>query len=514
MSRSPRSRPGLCPALALLFVLLLPSCVHEPVPVVDNPTPSGGGGGGAVAEVQQPTVVRPSAAGAPAHTPTSTPTAAASPTLVPSPTRGPTAHTVQPGDTLTAIAARYGVSIADLMAANGISNPNMIYVGQLLHLPHSLEAAEGPLTPLLPDSEVIYSPAYRDFDTQAEILRFGGFLASYREVAENEVLTGPEIVERVAKRFSVGPRVLLALLELQSGWVTHSEPAERTFPLGQRDGSRSGLFLQLSWAANRLNEGYYGQLLGRQNVMRFRNGERLRFASGLNPGSAAVQHVLALVNTSEDWQHVVVGDGFAAVYGRLFGDPWAREIEVVPPDLTQPPLRLPWSDDEIWYYTGGPHGGWGEGSARAALDFVPAVNTGCGAAAQWAVAVADGLIVRSENGEVVLDLDGDGFIGTGWTILYMHMASHGRVPVGTRVRAGDPIGHPSCEGGFADATHLHLARRYNGQWLQADAPPAFVLAGWQAVAWEQSYDGELVRGDQRRTACACRRDDLNAITSQ
>ncbi|HBY98415.1 MAG TPA: hypothetical protein DEP84_31490, partial [Chloroflexi bacterium] len=146
------------------------------------------------------------------------------------------------------------------------------------------------------------------------------------------------------------------------------------------------------------------------------------------------------------------------------------------------------------------------------LDFVPAVNTGCRPAPQWAVAVADGVIARSENGEVVLDLDGDGFIGTGWTILYMHMARNGRVAVGSRVHAGDPIGHPSCEGGFADATHLHLARRYNGQWLQADALPAFVLAGWQAVAWEQSYDGELVRGDQRRTACACRRDDLNGIS--
>jgi LysM repeat protein len=42
------------------------------------------------------------------------------------------AYIVQSGDTLAKIAARYGTSIAALMAANGIANPNLIWVGQRL----------------------------------------------------------------------------------------------------------------------------------------------------------------------------------------------------------------------------------------------------------------------------------------------------------------------------------------------------------------------------------------------
>ncbi len=44
-------------------------------------------------------------------------------------------YTVQPGDILGWIAQRYGVSVHDLMSANGIQNANLIYVGQVLQIP-------------------------------------------------------------------------------------------------------------------------------------------------------------------------------------------------------------------------------------------------------------------------------------------------------------------------------------------------------------------------------------------
>src|SRR5690606_10683668 len=44
--------------------------------------------------------------------------------------------TVRSGDTLSGIAARNGVGLADLIAANPqIRNPNLIYPGQTVHLP-------------------------------------------------------------------------------------------------------------------------------------------------------------------------------------------------------------------------------------------------------------------------------------------------------------------------------------------------------------------------------------------
>lgn len=48
---------------------------------------------------------------------------------------GGTVYTVQQGDTLFQISLRYGVLVNSIAAANGISNINMIYIGQQLVIP-------------------------------------------------------------------------------------------------------------------------------------------------------------------------------------------------------------------------------------------------------------------------------------------------------------------------------------------------------------------------------------------
>lgn len=58
-------------------------------------------------------------------------------------TRG-TSYTVKSGDTLYAIALRYGASVAQLASANNITNTNLIRVGQVLRIPGT---SGGPVTP-------------------------------------------------------------------------------------------------------------------------------------------------------------------------------------------------------------------------------------------------------------------------------------------------------------------------------------------------------------------------------
>ena len=48
---------------------------------------------------------------------------------------GATYHTVESGETLGKIAAAYGVTTAAIANANGLTNPNMIRVGQRLIIP-------------------------------------------------------------------------------------------------------------------------------------------------------------------------------------------------------------------------------------------------------------------------------------------------------------------------------------------------------------------------------------------
>lgn len=45
------------------------------------------------------------------------------------------AYRVRPGDTLSAIAGRYGVSVSSLMSANGLANPNLVRIGARLTIP-------------------------------------------------------------------------------------------------------------------------------------------------------------------------------------------------------------------------------------------------------------------------------------------------------------------------------------------------------------------------------------------
>lgn len=52
-----------------------------------------------------------------------------------------TTYTIQRGDTLSRIAQRYNVSMADLMAANNITNPSRIFAGTVLIIPGAAPAA-------------------------------------------------------------------------------------------------------------------------------------------------------------------------------------------------------------------------------------------------------------------------------------------------------------------------------------------------------------------------------------
>lgn len=60
------------------------------------------------------------------------------------PTGGGDTWTVVAGDTLSRIASAWGVSVASIAAANGISDPNLIFVGQQIHRPGSASASPQP----------------------------------------------------------------------------------------------------------------------------------------------------------------------------------------------------------------------------------------------------------------------------------------------------------------------------------------------------------------------------------
>ena len=411
-------------------------------------------------------------------------------------------YTVQQGDTLPALALRFGVEEAEIQAAAPLPDTGLLSIGSQIQLPDRLEGVLPYPESILPDSEVIYGPSVGSFDVTGYARAAGGFLAGYTELVRGEPMTGPEIVQKVAIETSTNPRLLLAFLEYRSGWVLEQPPnAENNrYPIGYNATGAAGLYHELMITARLLSQGFYGWRDGRQVEVSFKDGSRGRLSPGLNAGSTALMNLFAALHQRVVWEAQLYGEAsFLNFYQAMFGDFWSRAATVEPYLLAtdrQPELALPFTPGEAWSLTAGPHITWQTGTPRGALDFAPITGElPCAISYRWVTASAPGLVVRTNRGVVVLDLDGDGDEGTGWVLVYLHIAEKDRVPVGIWLEKDTPIGHPSCEGGQSTGTHVHLARKFNGEWLSTDEPFPMILSGWRAYAGRARYEGYLQKGD-------------------
>jgi len=122
--------PVLSVAVALLLLAfctweaahpyLRPAAVPSVIPLIPTPTST------ATPPPTPPATATPT----PSPLPSPPPTATATPSPTP-----PRTYVVQKGDTLNEIAARFGVSVRDLMELNGITDPTKLQIGQVLIIP-------------------------------------------------------------------------------------------------------------------------------------------------------------------------------------------------------------------------------------------------------------------------------------------------------------------------------------------------------------------------------------------
>ena len=172
-------------------------------------------------------------------------------------------------------------------------------------------------------------------------------------------------------------------------------------------------------------------------------------------------------------------------------------------------LRLPWSAGETWYLTSGPHS-----NRRSALDFAPPnldPRTGklyadpCSRKrgdAYWVRAAADGYFTAVlRKGCPCVQIQHDD--GTTTNYFHLRRSSVKRLgfKVGDPVRAGQALGHPSCEVGPrkcgathpASGVHVHFHRTNAATAARLPADRA-VLSGWTVKAVGRERDGMMDQG--------------------
>ncbi|MBN1265094.1 MAG: LysM peptidoglycan-binding domain-containing protein [Anaerolineales bacterium] len=427
---------------------------------------------------------------------------AAGPTPLPTRTAFPPGELVdyvaQTGDSLPALAAHFNTTVEEILAANTNIPPDIttLPAGLPMKIPIYYVPLIGSPFQILPDSEVVNSPSAVGFDIEAELEATSGFLKDIFDYGYYRERAAWDVIDVLSRNYSVHPRLLIALLEYRTQAVSRSEVGETDliYPLGYEDPKYQGLYRQLLWAVELINDGYYGWRTGTLDMIKLADGRLVRPDPWQNAGTVAIYQLFAALYGQAEFDIAVGPDGFYNTYKALWGEPFDQAVDFIPGNLVQPELALPFEPGKIWDFTAGPHYSWGIALPYGALDFAPpAVLGGCASSAEWVTAPAAGVVTRSELAMVILDLDGDGDQRTGWVLFFFHIAENDRIAAGLKVEEGVFLGHPSCEGGRSTGTHVHIARIFNGEWIPAGGVLPFTMDGWVADYGSAPYEGTLTK---------------------
>lgn len=157
----------------------------------------------------QPTT-KPAAKPAPKPVAKPAPKPEAKPAPKPPVTPAVTTYTVQPGDSLSAIAARHGATLAALIAANDIADPALIFPGQQISVPGK---ATAPAT--APNSENSFA-GYTYPDATVNAAKANREALAARTVPNKDQTEA--LIRKIATQHGVEPRLALAIGWLESGW--------------------------------------------------------------------------------------------------------------------------------------------------------------------------------------------------------------------------------------------------------------------------------------------------------
>ncbi len=404
-------------------------------------------------------------------------------------------YTVQSGDNLAYLAWRFGCAKHEILFHNPEIPKDITTLpqGYAMKMPIYYKPFWGSSYQILPDALFVNGPASIGFDVETFLSSTPGWFKNYSAKLDGQTKTASQIINYFAQRFSISPRVLLVLIEFQTGALSQPEK-----PLNVEAGLlgfrhvQSNFMAQLSHAANALNAAFYDYSNMKLEQFVGRDGLVENIDPWQNAATVAFHVYFSKLLEGDAYQKAIGPDGLARTYMGMFGNPWQNEEGQIPGSLRQPEMILPFMEPGVWSFAGVEESIWASGKTWSSILFTPTGDSQiCSRTNSATIAVADGIVARSEFGTVVLDLDGDGDERTGWVVVYTALANDGRATQDEVLLQGNQLGRANCVADKISNLGLQVARKYNGQWMPAtlDALP-FTLSGWTPL------DGELLPNNQ------------------
>jgi murein DD-endopeptidase MepM/ murein hydrolase activator NlpD len=364
------------------------------------------------------------------------------------------------------------------------------------------EATTGSPAMLLNDARLLYAPGWGTEKVRQFLESRPGTLSQLRIWVGTQEVPVADIITGQCLLYGLNPKVVLALIEFESGLVDNPNPTSEALDLalGYADAATRGLDAQIRWGVRELFRGLrdYAVL----DTLLLRDGRTIPVPPGTNLGGYAILRLVAQTGDEAtlDRFQGAGEDSFIEVYRRLFGEDPRQPLENLPAPAPAPFLTKPYVGDyevsSIYdhhspflspdgqlvshmgeespglYYDG--HNGW-----DYALDVgVPVVAAADGQVI-WAGASDDGCGWPALG--AVLDH------GNGYQTLYWHL-SQVDVEAGQEVRRGEVLGLAGASG-CAEGPHLHFAVYYLGRqtdpegWCGAGADPWAAHAAGTPSLW-------------------------------
>lgn len=336
---------------------------------------------------------------------------------------------------------------------------------------------------LLADGQFVYGPNVGEFDTAAYLAEMNSPLAPHASIIEDK-----------ARYYSLNPRLLLTLLELQDGAVTGEEATGAA--LAEEDEEATALDEELERLAEGLKDDFYRQLYDDEEV-------GAAAADRPNAATSAILSALTPLSTADEMDEVrepTSPNGFVQTYRRLFPasnplDNSNRIIPNAPPPATL--FKFPFAAGQTWKFSGAPHAYDGcTPNVYSGVDFAPG-GIGCTIPEDlWITAPAAGTVSNVSCGGCQVYIEHGG----GWGSRFYHVANT-VVEAGQTVSQDQAIGNPSClpSGGSCGSctgsstgTHLHHDLTYNGAFVAIEGT---AYEGW-IVQGTTCYQGYLEKNEQ------------------